>query len=106
MQRDMDLIRQILFKMADGPGGFAPREMQIKGDYTQAQIGYYVWLLGDAELMKVADATSHGSEGPEAIPINLTSKGHDFIDSARNDTVWAHAKEKARSVGGSKRGSV
>lgn len=100
MQRDMDLIRQILFKVEAHPEGFAPRELQIDGDYTASQIGYHVWLLGDEGLMKVADVTSHGSPGPQAIPINLTSKGHDFIDSARSDTIWSHAKAKARSVGG------
>jgi hypothetical protein len=97
----MDLIRQILFKMEDHLGGFAPRGVEIEGDYTEVQIGYHVWLLGGAGLMRVTDVTSLGSEAPEAIPLSLTWEGHDFIDAARNDTVWAHAKEKARSVGGS-----
>jgi hypothetical protein len=97
----MDLIRQILFKVEAHPEGFAPRELHIDGGYTQAQIGYHIWLLGDAKLMAVSDVTSHGSTGPYAIPLNLTSLGHDFIDSARNDTVWSHAKEKVKTVGGS-----
>jgi hypothetical protein len=85
--------------MEEHPSGFAPREMQIGGDYTQGQIQYHVWLLGDAGLVATADVTSHGSNGPAAIPLHLTSKGHDFIDSARNDTIWSHAKERAKSVG-------
>ena len=100
MQRDMDLIRQILFKMEDHSGGFAPHNMEIDGDYTPDQIGYHIWLLGDAGLMKVSDVTSMGSDAPQAIPINLTWEGHDFIAAARSDTIWAHAKEKAKSVGG------
>jgi len=31
----------------------------------------------------------------------LTWAGHDFLDAARNDTVWNSAKEKLISVGGS-----
>jgi hypothetical protein len=97
----MDLMRQILFKVEAHPEGFAPQDLQIDGDYTHAQIGYHVWLLGDEGLMKVAETTHMGSSSPSAIPISLTSKGHDFIDSARNDKIWSHAKEKAKSVGGS-----
>jgi hypothetical protein len=51
--------------------------------------------------MKVADVTSHASDAPQALPVNLTWEGHDFIAAARNDTIWSHAKEKAKSVGGS-----
>ena len=101
VQRDMDLIRQILSKIEDHSGGFAPRNFEIEGDYSAAQIGYHVWLLGDAGLIKATDVTTHGSESPRAIPVNLTWEGHDFIAAARNDTVWSHAKEKAKSVGGS-----
>jgi hypothetical protein len=96
----MDLIRQVLFKMEDHSGGFAPSNCEIEGDFTAAQIGYHVWLLGNAGLMKVTDVTSLGSEAPQAIARNLTWEGHDFIAAARNDTIWAHAKEKAKSVGG------
>jgi hypothetical protein len=99
MQRDIDLIRQLLFRMEDHPGAFAPRDYAVEG-YTADQIGYHVWLLGQAGLMKVADVTSQGSDGPQAIPLNLTWEGHEFIAAARSDTTWAHAKEKAKSVGG------
>ncbi len=74
--------------------------MEIEGDYPADQIGYHVWLLGDAGLMKVTHVTSLGSDAPQAIAMNLTWDGHDFIAVARNDAIWAHAKEKAKSVGG------
>jgi hypothetical protein len=97
----MDLIRQLLFKMEDQSGGFAPSECEIEGGYTPTQIGYHIWLLGDAGLMNVTDVTSLGSDAPEALPVSLTWAGHDFIAAARNDTIWSHAKEKAKGVGGS-----
>jgi len=95
----MDLIRQILFKMENHSRGGAPSNLEIEGDYTPDQIGYHVWLLGDAGLMKVSDATSMASAAPQAIPINLTWEGHVFIAAAGNDSIWAHAKEKAKCVG-------
>jgi hypothetical protein len=50
--------------------------------------------------MKVVDVTSVGFDGPHAIPLSLTWEGHDFIAAARGDTTLGHAKEKAKSVGG------
>lgn len=84
---------------ADQPTGFV-RTMEIEGDYTQSQIGYHIWLIGDAGLMKVQDVTSMAGEGPTAIPIHLTSEGHDFIDAARNESGWSTAMEKLKNAGG------
>jgi hypothetical protein len=75
MQRDMDLIRQLLFRMEHHSGGFAPQDYAVEG-YTADQVGYHIWLLGQAGLMKVVDVTSQASSGPVAIPTNLTWEGH------------------------------
>lgn len=87
--------------MDDHSAGFAPREFEIEGGYTASQIGYHVWLLGNAGLIKALEITPHGSDAPQAIPLNLTWEGHDSIAAVRNDMIWSHAKEKAKSVGGS-----
>lgn len=100
MQRDMGLVRQILFKMEAHPGGFAPEDFSID-TFSQEQISYHIWLLGQAELMKVVDVTSHCATAPQAVPISLTWAGHDFIDAARSDRTWLKAMEKAKTVGGS-----
>lgn len=67
--------------------------------YTGDQVGYHIWLLGQAGLMKVADVTPLDSSGPVAIPLNLTCEGHDFVAAARNDTNWSRAMEKLRPWG-------
>lgn len=95
----MNLIRQLLFRMGNHPAGFAPRDYAVEG-YTADQVGYHIWLLGEAGLMKVADVTSHDSSGPVAMPVNLTWEGHEFIAAARSDTTWSRAMERAKSVGG------
>jgi len=51
-------------------GGFAPPNVEIDGSYRAAQIGYHVWLPGDAGLMKVTEVTSMGSGAPQAIAMN------------------------------------
>jgi Hypothetical protein (DUF2513) len=100
MRRDMDLIRQIMFKVEEQPGGYAPNDFTIEG-HSQDEVLYHVWLLGDAGWMKVSDASYMGSSGPQALPVSLTSAGHDFIDAARNNTTWTKAKEKVAAIGGS-----
>lgn len=68
--------------------------------YTADQVGYHIWLLGQAGLMIVADVTSVGSSGPVAIPLNLTWEGHDFIAAARSDTTWFARYGKSQERGG------
>jgi hypothetical protein len=46
MLREMDLIRQILFKMEENPEGFAPQNLAVEG-FTTGQIAHHIWLLGD-----------------------------------------------------------
>ena len=36
----------------------------------------------------------------EFMIFRITSKGHDFLDTFRNDTIWSDVKEKASVVGG------
>ena len=86
MKRDMDLVRKMVLAIEDHPDGSAP-EMKIEG-YTDEQIGYHAYLLVDSGLATGSDVTTFGSSGPEYILTALTSAGHDFADSARNQYVW------------------
>jgi len=98
MKRDMDLIREILLAIESDVHGFAPK-IELHG-YTQEQINYHAFLLGEAGLLKVADVTSMGSESPEAIIIRLTWSGHEFLDSARDNQRWNQAKDVINKIGG------
>ena len=53
MKRDMDLIRAMLLAVEEHPSGFAPK-IELQG-YTQEQINYHAYLLGEAGLANVAD---------------------------------------------------
>jgi len=97
MKRDMDLIREMLLAIESDAHGFAPK-IEILG-YTQEQINYHAFLLGEAGLAKVIDTTSMGNESPEALVTRLTWLGHEFLDSARENNIWNQAKDKIGKIG-------
>jgi hypothetical protein len=99
MQRDMDLVRQILLALEQHPSGFAPDDLQIDG-YTRDQIAYHAYIMGQAGLIEVADTTTMDSSGPEAMINNMAWAGHEFLEAAREPKRWAEAKAVLHKAGG------
>ena len=55
----------------------------------------------ESGLLTVSDSTSYNSQICQLLIQRLTSKGHDFIDAARSDTLWQKTKKNVRdTVGG------
>jgi hypothetical protein len=94
----MELIRKIMLAVEQHEHGFAPRELAIEG-YTDEQLGYHCYLLGDAELAEVIEIERRGADSPYAVMRKLTWKGHEFLDAAKDDTTWERAKQRLASVG-------
>lgn len=99
MKRDMELIKKILQKIEDQPGGRAPRDMSIEG-YTSHQVAHHIHLAVDANLVRGHDITHNDSEGPEACATSLTNAGHDFLAVARDETIWKKGMAKVKELGG------
>lgn len=93
MKRDLDLIRKLLLLMESHEHGYAPHELSIEG-YTDEQVGFHVHLLGEAGLAVVADTTHMSSDSPSAIPQCLTWAGYEFLEAAKDETLWGKAKDK------------
>jgi hypothetical protein len=100
MQRDMNLVRQILLAIEDHEHGRAPSSLSIDG-YNADQIGYHVYIMIEGGLVAGADITAMGSRGFEAIPTRLTWAGHEFLDAARDDSRWQKAITLVRDKAGS-----
>jgi len=102
MRRDMDLIRELLFKLEAldvRPGGilhinFDDEEIQIHS-YTPDDIQYHVRLLIEAGLIEPGKGAMQG-----LMFRSLTWAGHDFVDSVRSPEVWAKTKKGAEAAGG------
>lgn len=97
MERDMDLFRSILLELERQPYGGGWVDITIPGR-SQEEISYHVQLLADAELIEAINLST--MDGVCWRPRRMTYRGHEFLDAARNDTLWARAKDTARGATG------
>jgi hypothetical protein len=97
MNRDMDIIRQILICTERG-GSLS--ELGI----DERVIAYHGLLMIEAGL--ILGAVHEGTYGGRKLPDRfiyhrLTWAGHDFLDAICEDTIWKKAKEQVLKPGAS-----
>lgn len=92
MKRDMELIRKTLFKIEEEVGTTVKFNIEIEG-YTMDQVAYHCSLLYDGGLIKDYKAQYGSGELSMFSVSGLTWKGHEFLDTIRNDTVWKKTKD-------------
>lgn len=103
MKRDMNLIREILFRLEakNLPSGgiwfvdAGDEEMQIEG-YTHQQIDQHIALIGRSEFVDTGNSDPNYGIGFKG----LTWEGHDFIDSVRDQDIWDKTQEGLKKAGG------
>ena len=93
MKRDMDIIRMLLIQQETGD---APPELARHPDDL---VVYNVALMKDAGLIEAAIAEGGDGTPIGAAIIRMTWAGHDFLDAARDDTVWRKAKDSLLKPG-------
>jgi len=99
MKRDLELFRAIMQGCEDHKHGFAPRDLEKGLEYTDEQIGYHTYLLGEAGYMNVTDVTNMGSKSPKAVAISLRNAGYDFLEYTKVESIWKKTKSKVQKVG-------
>lgn len=100
MRRDMDLVREILLaveKNEKDPLGWIDLELP---DRSRKEVAYHVMLLHQAGLITAKDLCTMGADGFDWRPKSLTWQGHEFLEAARNDTIWRKAVAKMVEVTG------
>lgn len=97
MQRDMELGRKILLELESKEDFSTNIRPKIEGA-TDLQVSYHIKLLSEAGLVNAKNWSEDG--GSEWVTSSLTTHGHDFLDAARNDSIWSKAKELILSKGG------
>ncbi|MGE0601432.1 MAG: DUF2513 domain-containing protein [Dehalococcoidia bacterium] len=94
MKRDLGLIRQILFCLESDDRQMKKSNSRLD-NWSDEEIGHHVWLALSAGLIDGQEMTKLGATNREAIPFGLTWAGHDFLDAARDDNVWARVSQLA-----------
>ena len=112
MNRDLDLCREILRALEAHLEPLHPDKPKIDGR-SQEEVAYNLEQLCDARLVwsefRKAQSLSADAELAEKISQymhrnqdrhRLTLAGHEFLDVARNDTLYNRAKEMLLEKGG------
>ena len=90
MKRNLDRIRGILIEIENAK---PLQDLQYEGDEDFYQIKLLLDAgVGVAEVYE-NDATAYGER--------MTSRGHDFLDSIRDNTIWMKVKKHVNSTVGS-----
>lgn len=95
----MDLIRELLIAIEERPLSEAGTKVRLEG-HDEETVAYHVALLHEAGQIEGNLSYPFGSAVPRVIVYRLTWHGHEFLDSARNQTVWARTKAIVRQKGG------
>jgi hypothetical protein len=90
----MDLIRQILLKVEGYENPYPVLDPLTIDGYDWHVVGEHVKLLTESDYLDSMEI-DYG-----LCPTRLTMKGHDFLDSIRNDGVWKKVKEQVTEKGG------
>jgi hypothetical protein len=96
VKRDMDIIRHVLLWVESN------RSYQLPAELSREQLAYHTQRLIDAGFVEgtVSYCVRRGRRAPDAFHIQrLAWAGHDFLDAARNDTVWHTARGKVLKSG-------
>jgi len=89
----MDLVRNILLQIEEKGGNpYKTIDLDIP-DYSKEDVSHHVLLLRDAGFVEAYDLSD--SVAFIVKPERMTWAGHEFLDAARNNIVWNHAKEIA-----------
>jgi Hypothetical protein (DUF2513) len=100
MKRDLELIRQLMLAIKLKDTRFSTESIEIDG-YDSSQINYHLQLLVEAELAVGKVLNYLGSERPTIVIEKLSWEGCNFLDDARNESVWQKTMEIVKDKGGS-----
>lgn len=95
MERDMELIRELLFLLKDQEDNMS--ELKIPPKMDKQTVADHLKLMEQAGLVK--NSITYASNVAFRICSQLTWEGYDFLDKIKDDTVWAKTKEVIKSKG-------
>lgn len=100
MQRDMELVRKILFAIEERyvDTALMSCDMNIEG-YDMKTVAYHCAVLHDAGLVYDYKG-QYAGDGLYAFGVGrLTWDGHELLDKIKSDTVWNKTKDTIKKKG-------
>jgi hypothetical protein len=100
VQRDMELIRKVLFAIEERyvDTSLGSNLMKIDG-YDMKAVAYHCAILKDADLV----SDYHGNYADNELRFfsvgRLTWEGHELLDKIKSDTVWNRTKDTIKDKG-------
>src|SRR5690606_17499596 len=98
MKRDLDLVRELLLHLESKPNDRP--EIPVLDGRAEIDIGYHLILLYDPGLIRAEPERSNTGRVIRVLPFSLTWQGHEFLDTARDNSAWAAAKTQVKSKTG------
>ncbi|MBA1245788.1 MULTISPECIES: DUF2513 domain-containing protein [Pseudomonas] len=100
MELEKDLMREILLAVeASRNNPDHGIDLSIE-NRTHQDLSYHVMLMREAGLLMAQNATYLADTFPVWKPQRLTYKGHEFLDTIRDDEVWRQTKAGMEKAGG------
>lgn len=100
MKRDLELIKKILLKVEEHDSTSVIQKLSIE-DHDQELINYQIHLMDQANLVNAEIIRVGANEIADAEILEMTWNGHEFLDAAKNETIWKKTKELIKEHGGS-----
>jgi hypothetical protein len=98
MKRDMDLVRSLLLRVEDLNGPMMNDLMVDEKDADErARVGYHIRMLVHEDFLKGDDGS--GMMHEDWYNLQLSWRGHEFLDTLRSHTVWEQSKKYAGEAG-------
>jgi len=98
VKRDMDLVRELLLAIeaCEDAFGLPTAEMEGRSD---VEVSHHIGIMVQAGLVDAKPRRLLGRDYVLYREVQLTWHGYEFLDAARNATIWKLAMEKAKGVG-------
>ena len=105
MKRDMELIRELMLAIESKNNIFSFTNLDFEDistlGYTDSEIDYHLILLIEASLVNGKFQPQAGYDRRMIDIEKLSWDGHEFLDNARNESVWKETMKTVKEKGGS-----
>lgn len=101
MKREPDLIRILLLYFEAKPNDQVD-SCPIIPEYTAQQVAHHLLLMHEAGFLRAEPELTKTGRVIKIHPFSLTWHGHEFLDAARDESLW----RKATSIAAAKTGAL